>query len=120
MEVTGLVFVGTRTRHVAQMRSFVQEVLGLAPREDERATFFDLPDGSSFAVTEPADLDPGERTVGLLVTDVVAAAGELVARGVPVGEVADNGRQRYVHFRAPDGQLYELVEERDAQQAREL
>jgi catechol 2,3-dioxygenase-like lactoylglutathione lyase family enzyme len=112
VEVTGLVFVGTRTRHVAQMRSFVQDVLGLAPREDERATFFDLPDGSSFAVTEPADLDPGERTVGFLVTDVAAAARELAARGVPVGEVADNGRQRYVHFRAPDSRLYELVEER--------
>jgi hypothetical protein len=29
-----------------------------------------------------------------------------------VDEPAENERQRYVHFRAPDGKLYELVEER--------
>ena len=118
MEVTGLAFVGTRTRHVEQMRSFVQDVLGLVPRQDGGTTFFELPDGSSMAVTEPADLDPAERTVGFRVADAAAAARELAARGVPVDELADNGRQRYVHFRAPDGQLYELVEERDGPQAR--
>lgn len=26
-------------------------------------------------------------------------------------EVATSGGQRYAHFRAPDGQLYELVED---------
>jgi hypothetical protein len=29
-----------------------------------------------------------------------------------IDEVAENARYRYMHFRAPDGQLYELVEER--------
>ena len=112
MKVTGLVFVGTRTRHAGSMTSFVQEALGLRPHEHAAATFFALPDGSAFAVTEPAELDPCERTVGFLVEDVEAAARELVTRGVVTGEVACNGSQRYVHFRAPDGHLYELVEER--------
>ena len=29
-----------------------------------------------------------------------------------VGEPSENDRNRYVHFRAPDGKLYELVESR--------
>jgi hypothetical protein len=39
---------------------------------------------------------------------------ELRAAGVEVDEPAENDLQRYVHFRAPDGKLYELVEERRA------
>lgn len=111
MKVTGLVFVGTRTRHVEPMRSFVQEALGLRPHKHADATFFALPDGSAFAVTEPAELDPCERTIGFLVEDIEAAARELITRGVLTGEVTSNGSQRYVHFRAPDGHLYELVED---------
>jgi glyoxylase I family protein len=40
------------------------------------------------------------------------AIGELRAAGCEVDEPAENDRQRYVHFRAPDGKLYELVEDR--------
>ena len=40
-----------------------------------------------------------------------AATDELRAAGVDVDdEIAANERFRYVHFRAPDGRLYELVE----------
>ena len=40
------------------------------------------------------------------------AATELRAAGIATDdEVSSSARQRYVHFRAPDGQLYELVEE---------
>jgi hypothetical protein len=38
---------------------------------------------------------------------------ELRAAGVEVDqEISSNARERYVHFRAPDEQLYELVERR--------
>ena len=71
-----------------------------------------MPDGSSFAVTSPDAPNDTERTVGFLVTDIEQAARELRAAGVETdGEVSLSARQRYLHFRAPDGHLYELVEE---------
>lgn len=108
MRVQGLVFVGTRTS--ADMTAFARDVLGLQATQVEgaSATFFPLPDGSTFAVHSGADED--ERTVGFLVDDVVAAAAELARAGVETDEVQENAQYRYVHFRAPDAQLYELVQ----------
>jgi catechol 2,3-dioxygenase-like lactoylglutathione lyase family enzyme len=114
VRITGITFVGTRTHADQEMARFAREVLGLSETAvaDGGATFFRLPDGSSFAVDRPADLDPAERTVGFLVDDVDQALEELRAAGVAVDdEVSGNERHRYVHLRAPDGQLYELVEE---------
>jgi hypothetical protein len=37
---------------------------------------------------------------------------ELRGAGVVTDDVAETESQRYVHFRAPDGQLYELVQQR--------
>jgi glyoxylase I family protein len=94
------------------MSAFARDVLGLVPSSISRpeTDFFDLPDGSMLAVKEPCDLDPAERTVGFLVDDVEAAAAELEAAGITTDQVQTNGIQRYVHFRAPDGQLYELID----------
>ena len=103
--------MGTRTPQATDMAAFARDVLGLAPADGAHADFFALPDGSRFAVQATEELDPAERTVGFLVDDVAAAAAELAASGVPVGEVASSGLQRYAHFRAPDGRLYELVQD---------
>ena len=110
--VRGLVFVGTRTPAVRPMTTFARDVLGLVPRTDGGAAYFDLPDGSSSAVQPTDDLEPAERTVGFLVDDLDAAVAELHAAGVATDEVAQSGAQRWVHFRAPDGRLYELVQQR--------
>jgi catechol 2,3-dioxygenase-like lactoylglutathione lyase family enzyme len=112
MQITGLTFVGTRTREQQAMSIFVRDVLGLAPEpvEGSAAAFFRLPDGSSFAVSGPDEDEVQERTVGFLVGDVDAAAAELRAAGVETDEVDQAGRYRYVHFRGPDGRLYELVQ----------
>ncbi len=54
-----------------------------------------------------------DRSLGFLVASINEAVRELRAAGTPVDEViSGNARERYVHFRAPDGQLYELVERR--------
>ena len=89
-------------------------MLGLAPVSVDgvEADLFDMPDGTSFAVAS-ADGMGAERTIGFLVDDVEQAAVELRAAGVETDlSVSENDRYRYIHFHAPDGQLYELVENR--------
>lgn len=113
MRIQGLVFVGTRTAERDAMADFVGGVLGLAATAAHGldAQVFTLPDGSTFAVTSPDDSEEGERTVGFLVSDLDAAVTELRAAGVVTDdEVSSSSFQRYVHFRAPDGRLYELVQ----------
>jgi catechol 2,3-dioxygenase-like lactoylglutathione lyase family enzyme len=114
VRITGLVFVGTRTDARPEMAGFVRNVLGLVPDDISGvdADMFVLADGSSFAVAA-ADGLRGERTVGFLVEDLDVAVAELRAAHVEIDDqIAANERFRYVHFRAPDGQLYELVEVR--------
>jgi glyoxylase I family protein len=115
MQIEGITFVGTRTAHRPGMAAFVGEVLGLPRAEVEGvdAEVFALPDGSTFAVTSPDGPDDLERTIGFKVADLDQAVAELKASGVAVDEeIAESSTQRYVHFRAPDGHLYELVEDR--------
>jgi len=114
VRINGLAFLGTRTVARDTMTRFVQDVLGLAPTDlpGIDADVFELPDGSMFAIA-PTDDPTSERTVGFLVEDLDAACAELRSADVVVDDsIATNERFRYVHFRAPDGKLYELVEAR--------
>ena len=96
------------------MARFARETLGLERVQlgGVEADIFALPDGSHFAVADPRGMGDTSRSIGFQVADLDEAAAELRAAGVEVDEPAENDRQRYVHFRAPDGKLYELVEER--------
>ena len=100
------------------MARFVEETLGLTRVDTSGvdAEMFELPDGARFAVADEREPGAGtSRTIGFLVSDIEAAAAELGAAGTELGEIEQNDRQRYAHFVAPDGALYELVEERPAQ-----
>ena len=94
------------------MSEFVAEVLGLAARQVAgiEADLFELPDGSSFAVASPGGMGESARSLGFLVEDLDLAIAELNAAGVATDAPAANEIDRYVHFTAPDGHLYELVE----------
>lgn len=114
MEILGLVFAGTATEERAEMATFLADVLGLARQEVDgvEADLFGLPDGSAFAVAGPRGMGDTSRTIGFRVADLDAAVQELRDADVEVGEeIGVNARWRYAHFRAPDGRLYELVEE---------
>jgi hypothetical protein len=114
MQILGLTFVGTFSSSRAEMAAFVRDVLGVAPADAHGmdADVFGLPDGTTLAVTDSGD-GPAGRTIGLLVDDLDGAVAELRAAGVRTDdEVSSNERERYAHFWAPDGQLYELVERR--------
>jgi glyoxylase I family protein len=113
VEILGLVFAGTATDRRPEMAEFVRDVLGL-PGVDvagASADMFDLPDGSRFAISGPREMGETSRTIGFLVADLDVALAELRAAGVWTDDAAENERYRYAHFKPPDGQLYELVQE---------
>jgi catechol 2,3-dioxygenase-like lactoylglutathione lyase family enzyme len=116
MQIRGIRFVGSHTHAHAEMEAFVRDVLGLAPVtvEGVGATLFAAANGDVLAVARPYEEedDTAQRTIGLLVDDVDAAAAELHAAGIETDGISENARWRYTHFDAPDGKLYELVEER--------
>lgn len=113
MRILGLVFAGSATDRRDELTRFCADVLRLEPEEvaDGGADFFALPDGSRFAVAGPREEGETSRTIGFLVDDLDAAVVELRAAGVDVDGPDRNERLRYAHFLAPDGKLYELVEE---------
>jgi catechol 2,3-dioxygenase-like lactoylglutathione lyase family enzyme len=114
MRILGLVFAGTSTPHRSRMADFLGDTLAL-PRvrvDGVEADLFQLPDGSAFAVASPGGMGETPRSVGFLVDDLDAAVARLREAGVEVGPVGGNERERYLHFRAPDRELYELVERR--------
>jgi len=115
VELLGLVFAGTATDRRTAMADFVEATLGLRRVAEANVVggdMFGLPDGSRFAVADEREEGSGtSRTIGFLVADLDAAVLELRAAGVEVDEPAENDRHRYAHFTAPDGELYELVQE---------
>jgi catechol 2,3-dioxygenase-like lactoylglutathione lyase family enzyme len=115
MNVQGLTWLGTRAGDFEAMVRFAEDVLGLTRSfEREGLVGFQLPDGSLFevfALGVPAGGHPPEGVVGgFKVDDLAAAVDELHAAGVEVGELQTvGGSGAWVYFRAPDGNLYELI-----------
>lgn len=115
MRILGLTFAGTSTHHRSEMAAFLDTTFAL-PRlqvDGVEADLFGLPDGSTFAVASPEGMGDTPRSIGFLVDDLDDAAAHLREAGVEVGPVGENARMRYLHFRAPDGELYELIERKE-------
>jgi catechol 2,3-dioxygenase-like lactoylglutathione lyase family enzyme len=111
MDVTGLGWCGTRTEYDQQLADFYEHVLGLAPvRAEPGLHVFELGDGRLVEVFGPGypgreDFDRGP-VVGFAVTDLPAAVEELRSAGV---ELVGEPGPTWQHFRAPDGNVYELT-----------
>ena len=115
MRILGLVFAGTSTDRRPEMVRFARETLGLEQVQIRgvEAAIFELPDGARFAVADPRGMGDTSRSVGFLVEDLDQAITELQAADVEVGaDAVEHELMRYVHFRGPDGNLYELIEQR--------
>ncbi len=112
MELLGICFAGTATSERLTMAKFLGDVLGLSQVKvaGVEADLFTFPDGSSFAVASVGGMGESDRSLGFLVANLDEAIGELDAAGVTTDATASNALERYVHFTAPDGHLYELVE----------
>ncbi len=123
MEVRSLRWVGVRTQHHEAMVSFLRDVLGLRVSFEEPTTVeLSTSEGDQVQVVAPGD--PyfeffGRHATGPVplfeVDDVHAAREELETAGVElVGPPGQDANWEWVHFRAPDGNLYELASRRQA------
>ncbi len=117
VQIIKLAWVGTRTNNFDSTVDFFRDVLGLTP-DFELPGFrvLKLPDGSKVEVFGP-DTEMNRHfttgpVVGFLVDDVNAAASELRARGIEILHTAeDESGNGWVHFRAPDGNIYEFTQD---------
>jgi glyoxylase I family protein len=118
MRIIKLAWVGTRTQNAEPTVGFFREVLGLRLELDQPGFWMlKLPDGSKVEVFGPdSEINRHFTTgpvAGFLVDDVHEAAAELRSAGVEIlleSEV-DDSRNAWVHFRAPDGNVYELTQD---------
>ena len=117
MRILGLVWVGTRTTEHPATVAFFHDVLGLGVQISEPDfAELDVPGGATVEVFGPSSEYNRHLThpvAGFLVDDLVAAADEVAAAGAEIVlPTQDGGDRAWMHFRAPDGFVYELVEVR--------
>ena len=119
MRVLSLVWVGTRTSEYSATVTFFKDVLGLGEHvlEPDFAVL-DVPDGATVEVFGPTSEYNRHLThpvAGFRVDDLQSAFTELEAAGVEIVlPPQDGGERSWLHFRAPDGFVYELMEDRSA------
>jgi catechol 2,3-dioxygenase-like lactoylglutathione lyase family enzyme len=118
MEIRKLAWVGTRTPRAEATAAFFRDTLGLRVAIEEQDFWvLKLPDGAKVEVFGPDS--PVNRhfttgpVAGFLVDDVAAATAELRAAGVDVvfEQRDETSGNAWVHFRAPDGNLYEFTQD---------
>jgi len=117
VKIIKLAWVGTRTENFQPTVEFFRDVLGL--RSDLDLPGFrvlKLPDGSKVEVFGPdSDINRHFTTgpvAGFLVDDVRAAASELRSNRIEILLTEqDESGNAWVHFRAPDGNIYEFTQD---------
>jgi predicted enzyme related to lactoylglutathione lyase len=118
MKVLGLVWMGTRTDRFEETIAFFEKTMGLTlGLSSDGFREYTLPNADVvevFAADSPhnAHITSGPA-VGFLVADIAKATAELADAGTElIGEVQRQGGYSWQHFRGPDGNIYEVVEDR--------
>jgi catechol 2,3-dioxygenase-like lactoylglutathione lyase family enzyme len=116
MIVRSLGFLGVRTSRSAAMVTFYRDVLGLEViLERPDATWFRLTDGAEIHVYGTDDTDHEffgtAPVVGLAVDSFAAAHAAMTAAGMDFvySEPQRADGRAWQHFRAPDGNIYEVI-----------
>jgi len=118
MEVRNIRWVGVPARNYEAMVAFVRDVLGLRVNFQESTTVeFCTVEGDEIQIMAPGDAyydfftEHAAGPVPLFeVDDVHLARRELEEAGIEViGAAGRDSRWEWIHFRAPDGNLYELA-----------
>jgi catechol 2,3-dioxygenase-like lactoylglutathione lyase family enzyme len=115
MKVHGVVWVGVRTAEFDRTLEFFRDVLGVPLAvESEGFGWSKMPNTSQLEIFGPGDREHTYFTTGpvpeFLVDDLFAAADELRAAGVELlGDISGTAEEGWLHFRAPDGNVYGLT-----------
>jgi catechol 2,3-dioxygenase-like lactoylglutathione lyase family enzyme len=124
MGVGSLGWLGVRTPEVAAMSAFYREVLQLEViLERPGATWFRLGDGTEVHVYGPSDEDHDffgtAPVVGFTVDSFRAVHAALTQARVEFlyPEPQRAGGRAWQHFRAPDGNIYEIIGPDDVEDA---
>jgi predicted enzyme related to lactoylglutathione lyase len=115
VKVRGVVWAGTRTAAFDETVAFFRDVLGVelqVVRPD--FAWARMPNTSQLEVFGTTDQDHDHFTTGpvpeFLVDDIDEAIEELRAAGVEIlGRPGVDGDSGWVHFRAPDGNVYGIT-----------
>jgi catechol 2,3-dioxygenase-like lactoylglutathione lyase family enzyme len=118
MDVRNIRWVGVPAQNYEEMVAFLQQVLGLRVNfRDETTVEFSTSEGDEIQVMAPGDpyydffTANASGPVPLFeVDDVHSARHELEEAGADViGRTGRDSTWEWIHFRAPDGNLYELA-----------
>jgi catechol 2,3-dioxygenase-like lactoylglutathione lyase family enzyme len=117
MDVRNVRWIGVQTEHYGPMGDFLREVLRLQVNFEESTTVeFSTTDGDEIQIMGPGDpyfdffKDHARGPVPLFeVADLGKAHDDLRTAGIPlIGAPGRDSNWEWIHFRAPDGNLYEL------------
>lgn len=121
--VRGLSFLGIRTEQYEAMKHLFGSVLGMKVKHDEKDfAAFIAPDGSRIELFGPETEWASEHAHfttgpvgGFEVADIHQAKELLEKNGIELltGIEGKTGRTQWVHFRGPDGNVYEIVHHPD-------
>jgi catechol 2,3-dioxygenase-like lactoylglutathione lyase family enzyme len=116
VKVLSIGWLGVRTGSDLAMSAFFRDVLRLAPIDQGgTGSRFRLHDGTEAHVYPGDDVDHdffgGGPVVGFAVASFAAAHAALVAAGIEFVYPAPQrlGGRAWQHFRAPDGNVYEII-----------
>jgi hypothetical protein len=118
MLVRNVRWVGVATEQFTAMIDLLESTMGLQKKFEEPTTVeFTTIDGDAIQVMAPGDRyfdffkEHAAGPVPLFeVDDVHQARRELASAGVElIGELGQDSVWEWIHFRAPDGNLYELA-----------
>ena len=112
-------WLGVRTENFEAMKALLEDALDLVPfHADSASARYRLGDGTEFHVYSPVDTDHDffgtAPVVGLVVDDAAVLRRRMEEAGVEfLTPLETAGASSWCHFRAPDGNVYEIIS-RDA------
>ena len=114
MKVRGIVWMGVQTERFDEMKAFLEALLGgVPPRQEPGFALWSLPNGDLIELYAPGGKpDFGTApVVGFQVADLDAATRDIEAAGAEIvgGYGPNEDGYATFHFRAPDGNVYEIT-----------
>ena len=114
MKLRGIVWMGVQTERFDEMVAFMRTLIGASPpREKPGFALWSLANGDLIEVYAEGGKPPfgAAPVIGFMVEDFEASRRDLEALGAEIvgGYGPNEDGYKTIHFRAPDGNIYEIV-----------